>query len=197
MGAALLAAFVVHAGPASADEGCGGGTTASNFLCNLIITYNADGSISTTAPDGATANYDGMDDALIGVINNSGQVLNGFHLSGTGIGGFDGDGIDTFITGAEVAGNPDTTGYGGPIAYFTDNTGDDLDVNFFGGLADGSSTYFSLEGPASLSLNAGPANVVVEPAGVAVFGVGTLGLGLVGRRRSRGWSLSHRTPVPA
>lgn len=160
---------------------CGGGTTSSNGVCNLVVTFGLDGSVITTVPDGATTNYDGTEDALIGVVNNTANTLNGFHLTGTDIGGFEVDGIDTFITGAENPGNPDTTGYGGPIGYFTSNTGGALDVNFYGGVAAGGTTYFSLEGAADPLMTVDAVDVP-EPAGLALFGVGLIGL-YVARRR--------------
>jgi hypothetical protein len=64
--------------------------------CNLVVTFNSDGSVATSVPAGATTNYDGNDDALIGVVNHSGHTISSFMITGTGIFGFDGDGIDTF-----------------------------------------------------------------------------------------------------
>ena len=58
-------------------------TTPPN--CNLVITFASDGSISTTIPTGATANYDGTEDALIGVINNSGSTIYNFNVSNPGV----------------------------------------------------------------------------------------------------------------
>ena len=158
---------------------CGAGTSDSNHLCNLIITFNANGSITTVAPLLATSTYDGSDDALIGLVNNSGVTITGLHLVGNDIGGFDDDGIDTYY-GAPVSGNPDRTGYGGPLGYFTHNLGNSLDINFYGGLATGSSTYFSLEEPASLSL---AISSVAEPASIVLLASGLLLLGFGYRRR--------------
>ena len=158
---------------------CGVGTSDSNHLCNLIITFNANGSITTAAPLLATNTYDGSDDALIGLVNNSGSTITSLHLVGHNIGGFEDDGIDTYY-GAPVSGNPDRTGYGGPLAYFTHNLGNSLDINFYGGLATGSGTYFSLEEPASLSLTVAS---VAEPGSSSLLGVGLLLLGFGYRRR--------------
>ena len=158
---------------------CGVGTSDSNHLCNLIITFNATGSITTAAPLLATSTYDGSDDALIGLVNNSGSTITSLHLVGHDIGGFEDDGIDTYY-GAPVSGNPDRTGYGGPLGYFTHNLGNSLDINFYGGLATGSSTYFSLEEPASLSL---AVSSVAEPGSSVLLGSGLLLLGIGYRRR--------------
>jgi hypothetical protein len=168
--------------PVRAASVCAPGTTDSAGICNIEITVAADGTISTAIPAGATATYDGADDALFGVINNSSSPITGFHLTGADIGGFDGDGIDVFpgIPG-KVAGNPDITGYGGPLGFFTNNLGNSLDVNFFGGLAAGATTFFSLEGPASLSTVITP---TPEPASLMLLGAGLAGLGLVRRRKA-------------
>jgi len=116
---------------------------------SLIITIGSNG-VASIAAGPSTGPYDGSDDTYIGVVNNYTGTINSLNLSSSGadIFGFDGDGIDTY--GApETAGNPDTTGYGGPISYFTNINGAETSgtVNFFGGLASGAQTYFSLEEP--------------------------------------------------
>ncbi|MDA3878483.1 MAG: hypothetical protein PF483_15550, partial [Halothiobacillus sp.] len=101
----------------------GGGGHGSATECNLLITFGTGGSISTST--GLQSNYESIEDALIGVANNSGHVLNSFNISGSNIFGFEQDGINAYVTvlnggtSPKVAGNPDTTGYGGPLAYFT------------------------------------------------------------------------------
>ena len=101
-------------------------TTPPN--CNEVITFNRDGSITTSIPVGATSNYDGTEDNLIGVFNNTGSTLRSFNISAAGIfSAMDSDGIDTF-TGATnaAAGMSDANvaalgadGYGGEDAFFT------------------------------------------------------------------------------
>src|SRR6185312_8146610 len=103
--------------------------------------------------------YDGSDDALIGVINNSGSVYTGsFTLTGSGNGGglfdFENDGICTFsFTGngyctASQTNGTDPQDYYGPLSTYT-NIGttsvfhDTGTVNITG-LAAGASTFFSL-----------------------------------------------------
>lgn len=179
--------------PAQAGVVCPGtvGATVSGLAgnatdCNLFITFNADGSINTTA--GPQTTYDGVEDALIGVVNNSGHTLTSISLNGgtNDIFGFDGDGIDLYeaiLQGSspQVSGNPDNSGYGGPLGYFTNISGNLGTVNFFNGVMNGQTTYFSLEEPASLNLQV--SNNVPEPPVLAMFGLGLLGLGLLARRR--------------
>jgi hypothetical protein len=121
-----------------------------------IITFNADGSITTALNPVYTTDpgpYDGSDDTYIGVINNGSSAITSFHLASASqrIGAFDGDGIDHY----GATSNPsDTSGYGGPNAFFTGISADkmSLTVNFLTPIATGGGTsYFSLEEPVSLS----------------------------------------------
>jgi hypothetical protein len=67
-GAAILAAPVTvpsaQAGVCPTTINTGNNATFGG--CNLVVTFNSDGSVSTSVPAGATTNYDGSDDALIG-----------------------------------------------------------------------------------------------------------------------------------
>ena len=159
----------------------GGGNTGTATDCNLFITFNANGSITTTA--GPQTTFDGVEDALIGVVNNSSTSVTTIHLAGSNIGRFDGDGINGYANGGPIPANArDTTGYGGASAFFTNNTVNALDVTFIGGIAPGATGYFSLEEPASLSLQV--TNPVPEPATLAMLGASLLGLAAARRRRS-------------
>jgi hypothetical protein len=121
----------------------------------FLITFNADSSITTALNPVYTTDpgpYDGADDTYFGVVNNSNSAISSFHLSSATqqIAGFDADGIDTY----GVAGNgTDTTGYGGPNAFYTGISPDfmSVTVNFVTPIATGGSDIFSLEEPISLS----------------------------------------------
>lgn len=172
------------------------GNIGSATDCNLEIFFNSDGSIDTV--NGPQTTYESIEDALIGVINNSGKTINSFNISGTGTGtfgifGFETDGIDYYANvtpNAMDVAHPVNGhyGYGGPNGYFTNVNGalNSGTVNFDGGIASGATNYFSLERPIDVSAppTVGAPNQVPEPATLAVFGLGILGLGIARRRKS-------------
>ena len=102
--------------------------------CAALITINPNGSLKIQV-DPSVPPYDGADDSLVGVINNSGASVFGIKLTGPNIFGFDYDGA--------FGGN-----YAGPGTSFTNQDANTGIVNFTGanGLENGSFAYFSLEG---------------------------------------------------
>lgn len=57
--------------------------------CAALITINPNGSLKIQV-DGSVPPYDGVEDSLVGVINNSGASVFGIKLTGQDIFGFDG-----------------------------------------------------------------------------------------------------------
>ncbi|MDQ1434710.1 MAG: hypothetical protein QOF59_1526 [Actinomycetota bacterium] len=121
--------------------------------CAILIVFNADGS-TTVKTDPSQAPYDGSEDTLIGVQNNSGTSKASVALTGTGFPfGLDGDGLCAGFA-PEPAGCPfGPTGYEGPNTTFSNISADfnSGTVNFTGGLKSGASAYFSLEGVVTAS----------------------------------------------
>lgn len=124
----------------------------ANAQCPAVGADTGCGPVITVTNTGATVSftgqgpYDGFDDTLVGVVNNSSLPINSLGLSsGLNIFAFDGDGIDTY----GIPGNgQDSTGYGGPNAYFTHINASLTagTVNFIVPIASGGGTgYFSLE----------------------------------------------------
>jgi hypothetical protein len=120
---------------------------------SLLFTYTDSGSTTTSNPAYGTAAhpYDGAEDTYFGVINNSGAPITTIPLtSSLDIAGFDGDGIDAYGAPSNAM---DSTGYGGPNAFFTNinPAGTAVTVNFITPLAaHGGTGYFSLEEAVSI-----------------------------------------------
>lgn len=132
--------------------------------CNVVITVN-DGSVTIAIRD--QLGYDSTtlgDDNLVGLVNNSTSPISSLSLTGSGIFGFDNDGICTFsFTGSAYCSTPGHGvgpaggDYRGPTSDFTIadlNTGT---VTFSPAVAPGGgSTFFSLEGAPTTGLGVGP-----------------------------------------
>jgi hypothetical protein len=163
--------------------------------CNAVITVNSDGSFNVTGIPANGTNYDASDDALFGIVNNSATPISSITLNGNGIDifGFEADGIDTPAFGgafSETGNAIDTTGYGGPNAYFTGISSDFTigTVNFIAPIAPGGTGYFSLEESFDASAPptvGGTSSVTPEPGSLVLLGTGVLGFAGVVRRRLR------------
>jgi hypothetical protein len=145
--------------------------------CNLLITINPDGSVDTDV-DSTQPPYDNFEDQLVGVQNNFNQIINSISLTGSGIFGFDGDGLATFPP--HVSYGP--TGYEGPNTSFTITDINHGIVNFLNGIAPSQSAYFSLEEAAAANqitttgISTTPTTPVPEPAStLGLFALGAMG----------------------
>jgi hypothetical protein len=151
--------------------------------CNLILTVNSNLTITATVT--TELPYDGVEDQLVGVVNNSQTTITSINLSGGNIFGFDGDGAGNPGSGCVVKSSPpnpcftggpfDQTGYAGPGTSFTNSDSDNGTVFFNPGIAPGGTAWFSLEEQASANIRGGGVNTVPEPGSMMLLGSGLLG----------------------
>jgi hypothetical protein len=200
-GLCLLAAAVsLTVLTASAGTICPGGNTTNFFHdpdptltgCNSLITIDANNTVTITVPDASP--YDGSEDTLVGVLNNSATAVSSINLSGLDIFGLDGDGVCTFTFAAAngVAGDGycagktlDPADYFGPTSTFTITDASTGIVNFGPAVAGGGgNSFFSLEEPPTASLTATVGGGTPEPASAALIVSGIGSLWLYRRRRS-------------
>ena len=120
--------------------------------CEILLVVNANNSVSVEG-DPSVGTFDGSDDTLVGIVNNSGKAVKAVTVTGPGSGlsEFDGDGICSGDYGAWTGstGCPyGPTGYEGPGTSFVTSPSlpDSAEIDFKHGLAPGGSAYFSLEG---------------------------------------------------
>lgn len=117
--------------------------------CAVLIVINPNGSLRFLT-DPSVPPFDGVEDTLVGVQNNSGATVFGISITGPGIFDFDGD-------GAGSGGS-----YEGPNTSFTLKDSNSGIVNFTGnGLANNQGLWFSLEGaPSQVRLTS---SVTIDP----------------------------------
>lgn len=161
--------------------------------CAVLITINSGGSLAYQVDPNQAPSFNPAEaDTLVGVLNNSGALTYSITISGNGIFALDGNGAcsggyavnpplcpDPFNAVTTYEGydkdnqNFDALAFGPPF-----NSGT---VQFFGGLSQGDSAFFSLEG-APTDING--VTVTPEPASVLLLGTGLLGLALMLRKFS-------------
>jgi hypothetical protein len=134
-------------------------SVGSSPSCEILLVIYPDQSI-TVYQDSSVGPYDGIEDTLVGVWNQSSSSVEAITVNGrnTGLGQLDGDGLCAFA----VSGCPfGPTGYEGPNTAIKTSPSrpDSAEIDFPSGLAPGATTYFSLEGQlnvADLTVRQGP-----------------------------------------
>jgi uncharacterized repeat protein (TIGR01451 family) len=130
----------------------------ANEGCTILITLNANGSIATTFPNPVPSYDNGLDDNLIGVINNTSKTITALQLTSATVPifGLEDDGVCGGPPGwtfsplgpnpnCAIATDPHHYGPAG-INYTIFNANSGI-VNFGnGGIAPGGNAFFSLEG---------------------------------------------------
>ena len=186
----------------------------ANEGCTVLITLNADGSITTTTPNPAFSYENGDDDNMIGVVNNTATAISSLQLSSAiaPIFGFDGDGVCGGPPGwifSALGPKPNCTTVADPHRYgqgpitFTVTTPYKGIVNFgSGGLAPGTSTFFSLEGgniAASLQVKIPDPVLVFRKSGPVTMTLGqwgTFGLDVQNTGGSDAWNATIVDRLP-
>jgi hypothetical protein len=118
--------------------------------CGVLVEFTDTG--TNIFVDPSVPPYDGVEDTLVGVQNDSSTTQSSVTLAGVGVNGipifeFDGDGLCAGFTGAPPGCPFGPTGYEGPGTSFSNISPDTTTgtVNFAPSLAPGASAYFSLE----------------------------------------------------
>jgi hypothetical protein len=190
------------------DAGGAGGTNTdyvnnlsaatANIGCNVLITFGALGAVTTTNPNSAISYDAGDDDNLVGIVNNSGSTINNIMLTAnTTPFEFDGDGACDSGWDYSASGAGGTSPCGGavfqdggtyaPAGVTFSGISGDFDtgtITFAGGIANGGTAWFSLEGP--VALNIGAMANVPEPSSIVLFGSVLVAAAWKLRRRVKG-----------
>jgi RHS repeat-associated protein len=130
--------------------------------CALLVDVTDSG--VTILQDPSQGTYDGVEDTLVGVLNQSSKNLGHLSLgSNTDMFGFDGDGICSFEYTIDPGCPFGPTGYEGPGTSFTEISSDASSgvVDFNPPISPGNTSYFSLEEPLSAStvVSGGPSPI--------------------------------------
>jgi hypothetical protein len=154
--------------------------------CALLIYISPSGTV-TVLSDGTQGPYDGSDDTLIGVLNDSSSSVNAVSLQGVGSGtpfAFDGDGACQVTNSGGGAGFVPPPagcpfgpyGYEGPNTSFSGISTDKSSgtVNFTSALGSSGTAWFTLEGQITASsiaiMKATPTLTTATPGVTATFG---------------------------
>jgi len=198
-----------------------GGTAGGGFVfqagqttsaVGLLIVSNADGS-SALYYDGKVPPYDGFEDSIFAIQNNSGAAITQARLNAprSGLAGFESDGADDPAGGGStnrytniIGPGPSHTGYEGPTSSFVVNAGnlDVLTVNFLTPIAPGGSAFFFVENvprPIVDGITHGgsigvDATAVPEPSSLALLGLMASGTLLASATRR---AHAHRDSRPS
>lgn len=147
--------------------------------CEILLVVNPDHTISVLG-DPNEGPYDGSDDTLVGIVNNSKAAVPAITVTGPGSGLslLDGDGLCTYgLSGCPFG----PTGYEGPGTSIKTDPAlpDEAEIDFNGsGLAPGASAYFSLEGAlTAASLTSSPGTLPSTGTCKRAFYLGARGSG--------------------
>ncbi|MGH2938681.1 MAG: DUF6531 domain-containing protein [Solirubrobacterales bacterium] len=155
---AALASPLAAAAPSPPFTECP--AVGADGSCAILVDVTDSG--ITILGDPTQGPYDGSDDTLVGVLNQSSKSLGHLSLgSDTYIFGFDGDGLCTYLADPGCPFGP--TGYEGPGTSFAQISPDFTSgvVSFSPAIAPGGSAYFSLEEPLTSSavVSGGPSPI--------------------------------------
>jgi hypothetical protein len=140
------AMLMLFAAPAWADV-CGDAFPSDEISCGVTITITGTAGNLQALIDRTGAAYDGDDDQLVGITNNSLVKVGAIILSAPGLFAFDGDGACANLYNPPNGCPFGPTGYEGPNNVFKVISSDTGKVLFTTPLAaNGGTTWFSLEG---------------------------------------------------
>lgn len=146
--AAALPLALIGAAPsqaAAAPPGPYGQCPAVNYpsSCEISLVVNTEVSVSVLH-DGSVGPYDGADDTLVGIVNQSPTAVEAVTVSadGSDLSGFDGDGLCSYL-----ACSYGPSGYEGPGTSLVTSPSqpNSAEVDFIGSLQPGATAFFSLE----------------------------------------------------